>query len=386
MRSPALRCFILTALVCVVSFGVGADTRTISGSARRIVSGSALPTICAEGDVWYKTAATKGGYLCTAPSSWSALATVAATLGATGSSTDNALVRWDGTAGSTVQNSVLTSADWSGDLAGPSALSTTTSAGLAYTNQPANDAIEVLSSDALDITQSVTIIGTTTGTDTVVVETVSLDPLDGTTPVATTKVDWGVVLAVKLSAACAGTVTVREASGGLTIAALAPAASSSGVEAVLTANQPAWSRTVSLASDGATTKQLGLQGTNTAGTVIYDSQALAGTTAVLSNATFAIVTEIYTGDLEGARTATETATPGTRLDGAFILTGSFGTCTLDGGATATCTASVSSGCTPICSYVSSVAAHAVSCAVAGTTLTAISGTTLDAGIVAYACF
>jgi len=182
---------------------------------------------------------------------------------------------------------------------------TTTAVGSAFTNQPANDGVEVVSDNAADTTQTVTIIGTTNGADTVVVETITLT---GTTPAASVKTDWGVILAVKKSAVTLGTVTVREASGDATITAgLTAAVLSVGVTAVAAADQAAYNRVVSLVSDGATTKQIGLQGTNTAGTTIYDSQALAGTTAVSSNSQFLTVTEIYRGDLESGRTATETA-------------------------------------------------------------------------------
>jgi hypothetical protein len=103
-----------------------------------------------------------------------------------------------------------------GAISQPASLDTTTPVGSAFTNQPANDGIEVVSDSALDITQTVTIIGTTTGTDTVVVETVTLT---GTTAVSTVKTNWGIVLAVKKSAVTAGTVTVREASANATITA-----------------------------------------------------------------------------------------------------------------------------------------------------------------------
>ncbi|CAB4177959.1 hypothetical protein UFOVP1007_7 [uncultured Caudovirales phage] len=191
-----------------------------------------------------------------------------------------------------------------GAISQPAALTTTTAIGSAFTNQPANDGIEVVSASALDVTQTVTIIGTTNGTDTVVVETVTLT---GTTAVSTVKTDWGVVLAVKKSAATVGTVTVREASGDATITAgLTAAVLSVGVTAVDAANQAAYGRYLSLVSDGSTTKQIGLKGTNTSDAVIYDSQALTGTTTALSNSAFRTVTEIYRGDIEAARTATVT--------------------------------------------------------------------------------
>lgn len=211
------------------------------------------------------------------------------------------------------------------DVDGPITYATTTAAGSAFTNQPANDGIEVLSAEAADTTQTVTIIGTTTGTDTVVVETVTLN---GTTAVSTTKTNWGVVLALKKSAATAGTVTVREASGNATISAgLTASVLSVGVNTVASSDQAAWDRAVAIVCSGSGTKQIGLKGTDSTDTTIYDSQALTGTTAVTSNSSFRTVTEIYTGDLESNRTATVTP------NNAWAFTGGNVTTTFDDGIT-----------------------------------------------------
>ncbi len=43
---------------------------------------------------------------------------------------------------------------------------------------------------------------------------------------------------------------------------------------------------------------------NSAGTAIFDSKALNGTTAVILNSAFKRVLEVYTGDLESTRTVT----------------------------------------------------------------------------------
>lgn len=177
----------------------------------------------------------------------------------------------------------------------------TTSAGVAFTNQPANDGVEFLSSNAADTTQTATIIGTTNGTNTVVVETKALN---GTTVVATTKTDWGVILAIKLSASCAGTVTFREASGDLAITTILTTVLSKGVEAVLAANQQAYNVAPTVVASGATTKQIGLGGTDSTGTQIYDSKPLTGATAITAGSAFLRVTEVYTGDLEATRTVT----------------------------------------------------------------------------------
>lgn len=170
-----------------------------------------------------------------------------------------------------------------------------------FGNQPANDGVEIVSDDAGDITQSITIYGTTTGTDTVVVETVALN---GTTPVSTTKVNWGQVLAVELDASCDGTVTVREASADATITTLATTVLSAGITEVPAADQQAYNLAPTAVAGGASTKQIGLAGTNSAGTTIYDSQALNGTTAVTMNTAFKRVTRLLVGDVASASTVT----------------------------------------------------------------------------------
>lgn len=177
----------------------------------------------------------------------------------------------------------------------------TTGNGLAFTNQPANDGVEIVSSNAADTTQTITIIGTTNGANTVVVESKALN---GTTVVSTTKTDWGVILAVKLSASCAGTVTVREASADQTITTLTTGVLTKGVESVLAANQQAYNVKPTFVASGTTTKQIGLGGTDSTGAQIYDSAPANNTTAVTANVSFKRVTEVYTGDLESNRTVT----------------------------------------------------------------------------------
>lgn len=181
----------------------------------------------------------------------------------------------------------------------------TTGVGVAFTNQPANDGIEVISDAAGDTTQTITLIGTTTATDTVVVETVTLN---GTSVVATVKLDWGQLLAAFVASGtltAASTVTIREASGNATITTLTPEITSRGVETVTDLNP--LGRLVNIVASGSSTKQIGIKGTDNDGTVIYDSQALTGTTLAQSNLSFSSVTQIYTGDLESNRTVTVSA-------------------------------------------------------------------------------
>jgi len=178
---------------------------------------------------------------------------------------------------------------------------TVIASGDAFANQPANDTVVVVSDSTGDVGQIVTVIGTTTGGDTVVVEDVVLN---GTTAVDTVKTNWGVLLAVKLSAACAGTVTIKEKSGGLTIKTIAAAALSTGVTVVAADKDQAYGRKVFAVAGAASTKQVGFKGLTTAGAVAYDSQALNGTTKVQSNTVFMELTEIYQGDIAEATATT----------------------------------------------------------------------------------
>jgi len=192
----------------------------------------------------------------------------------------------------------------------------TTAAGSAFTNQPANDGLELVSDDNGD-EMNVTIIGTTVSTDTVVVETIALT---GTTQADTVKTDWGVILAVSIDEAPAGTVTIREASGNATVTTLTSAVLSRGINTVssFTGND----HLLRLVASEASTKQLGIKGTDHDGNTIYDSQALAGTAFVLSNSRFQTVTEIYSGDLAATTTATVSATEDILVTGSSAFTSS----------------------------------------------------------------
>lgn len=173
----------------------------------------------------------------------------------------------------------------------------------AFANQPADDGIEIVSDDADDLGVSVTIIGTTHGADTVVVETVLTDDEAGTTAVSTEKVDWGVVLAVK-TGDHAGTITVREASGNATIIALDTGTNAAGVAEVAAAAQGAHGLVPYIKAAAESTKQVGMLYETTAGADAYDSNALNGTSAVAMNAAANLVKELYLGDVAEGTVAT----------------------------------------------------------------------------------
>lgn len=161
--------------------------------------------------------------------------------------------------------------------------------------QPATQRIEAVSSDVADITPLfVTIWGAMTGTDTVTVETLVLT---GTTAVPTAATTWGKVLGFATSGATIGTVTLRIFGGGATITSLPPSGAASSI-GVLGTSLSAGDSYVDLVADAATTKRIGLLGTDQNGVQVYDSQDLNGTTHVQSNSRFRTVTAIFYGDLE----------------------------------------------------------------------------------------
>lgn len=98
------------------------------------------------------------------------------------------------------------------------AIGTPVTIGGLFSNQPANDAIEVLSSDAGDTTQHILIVGYN-ASGSLIYQSIALN---GTTPVTSSASNWQTVLTCELDATCSGTVTVREASGNQTIVTISP--------------------------------------------------------------------------------------------------------------------------------------------------------------------
>ena len=178
-----------------------------------------------------------------------------------------------------------------------------TGAGGNFANQPANDAVEVVSDAAGDTAIVLGIWGTTDGTNDVTMEEVTLN---GTTPVATVKTDWGKILAIDVtSGTIAGTVTVREASGDAAITTLAAASTGKGSLNVNVSNQAAYNGFVTLYADGATTKTVGLVGIGPDYSFENDeSVALDGANEVEFPARVNKVFRLLVGDVESARTVT----------------------------------------------------------------------------------
>jgi hypothetical protein len=173
-------------------------------------------------------------------------------------------------------------------------------AGLQFTNQPANDGVELVSSSALDVTQTATIWYTRTGGgNTVSTETKTIT---GTTQVVFTDVDVDNVLAVELSATCAGTVTFREASGNATIVALTTGVNSSGK--IATTTPAAYNQAPTAVANIATVAVVGILGTDEDGAALLASIPLTGTTLVTFPDTFKTVTYLLLGVPTTATTVT----------------------------------------------------------------------------------
>lgn len=162
----------------------------------------------------------------------------------------------------------------------------TTFVGAAFTNQPAGDDIEVVSSSSADTTQTVTIVGYLTST--LVIETKTLT--GGTQVVFDNDGShYTGVIAVLLDEACAGTVTVREASGNATICTLAPGAIISGIVAAISGEQNGYCNTVQIAASGASTAYVALLAMNVNGDRVVLFGQLNGTTKVSLSSAYSLV-------------------------------------------------------------------------------------------------
>jgi hypothetical protein len=158
-------------------------------------------------------------------------------------------------------------------------------------------AIEVVSSDVGDTTQTVTIyglVGTTPQRETV--------SLNGTAVVTTVRTDWTKVVGVLKSAATIGTVTVRDTVPN-TICTLAPATLTRGL--VLTTNTPVADDVFTVSIDTNAAVDVVIIGTSPAGAIIMERfDMTTGTTPVVGATDFRSITAMALGDVAGARTVT----------------------------------------------------------------------------------
>jgi hypothetical protein len=166
-------------------------------------------------------------------------------------------------------------------------------AGDQFTNQPANDGIEIVSSSTADTTQTITLYGVLNGAlTTLVTETLTLT---GTTQLDSAHTDWYYLLGARLSAPCAGTITIREASGNATITAgLTTGVLTVGIHAA-TSTQ-AYGLVPRHDQSAAGTMPINVVGTGLNGAALSVVAALNGTTEEDHGTTpFATVTEVMLG-------------------------------------------------------------------------------------------
>jgi len=168
-----------------------------------------------------------------------------------------------------------------------------------FGNQPAGDGIEVLSDNAADVGIGVTFYGTKTGvTTTVTTETVSLN---GLTFVPTVLQTWQNLLGVELSAACAGTITIREASANATIITIAAGTLSAGV--ATPTSTKGYNEVPRHDASDASTAPVGIIGTYYNDTAISQVDALNGATEEAHNAVpFKTITKVLIGAVAADRT------------------------------------------------------------------------------------
>ena len=189
-------------------------------------------------------------------------------------------------------------------------------AGGGFGNQPTGDGLEILSNDAADTTQTVTVYGTTTAaTTTVTSETITLK---GTTAVETKEVTWQNILGIEVSADHAGTITVRKASGSATVIALATGTNSAGI-ATLTLKNAYGSIPRHDCSD-TSTAPVGIIGYTEDGTVISSVDELNNKTEEdHGTVAFWAVSKVLIGAVAADRNVTVLSQrPGTRFSYAYI--------------------------------------------------------------------
>jgi len=167
--------------------------------------------------------------------------------------------------------------------------------GASFAVQPSNDGVEIVSASNDDITQTITLYGIRNGAATTLVT--ETRTLTGTTQVVSAYTDWTYILGIRLSAATAGNVTVREASGNVTIKAITAGDLTAGISAAKTSN--AFGLPIRHDGSDAGTAPVCAVGTGLDGSAINIIDTLNGTTEEDHGTTpFATVTEFYTGAVD----------------------------------------------------------------------------------------
>ncbi len=178
-----------------------------------------------------------------------------------------------------------------------------TGSGGDFQNQPSGDAVEVGSDNDADTTQKVTLYGTRVGQgNTIFTETITLN---GTTFVSSTITDWDKILGVEIDNTTSGNITIREASGDLTITTISPGNTQSGIH-YITEDSRAFNTKPIVKANGTTSKTIGVVGKGIDHNPLTDSTPLNDTNPVTMNQEFNSIEKLLTGDLESTLNATIT--------------------------------------------------------------------------------
>jgi len=167
-----------------------------------------------------------------------------------------------------------------------------------FTQAPGASLLEVLSSNAGDTTQTVTVYGLNASN----VPTTQTVTLTGTTPVAIPGT-WNLETAFVMSAVALGTVTLRIAGGGATVVTLTAGQTNKGRVAL----DIATTGFLKVAIDGASTRKIVYRGLDAVGASLAEMVTLTGATPVVLAGAFVKVLSVEVGNLESARTATLTS-------------------------------------------------------------------------------
>lgn len=172
------------------------------------------------------------------------------------------------------------------------------SLGAAFTNQPANDNVDVVSASALDTTQKVTIHGTAVSTGAYLTETLTLK---GTTKVSTTA-KFATVAGIEIDVACKGAITVSEKSASKTIVELAIGDLSAGIHYL--EDGSAYNKKASIVASAASTADVLIAHKATDETEAIIPVTLTGDTAVTLSAASLVITKLMVGNVADTVTAT----------------------------------------------------------------------------------
>jgi len=185
----------------------------------------------------------------------------------------------------------------------------------AFTNQPTDDAVELISDSASDVAVDVKIYGHDAGV--LISET---NTLTGTGAVETTEQHWDDICAVFVtSGTLVGTLTVRKKTGPATICTIAPAGTDAGVvEAANELEALQYCLTPAVVADGGSSEYVVVIGTDNDGNAQEEILQLNGATSVNCADWYATIDRICIGD---PATVTVSVLRCDSLDEAVVIVG-----------------------------------------------------------------